>query len=797
MGLPERVIRQVGVLWGKSARFGGGRVNLLLSHMLDTAAVAERMWEEYLAPGVRGMLERISGGDGRRLFMWLCGVHDVGKATPAFQEGDEEGRRRVVAAGLVWRADVVRRKRHRWRHDKAGGKIVRDVLSGHWEAEAVQWVWPLVAGHHGIVPSLAVYRGSGAGERELHGSGPEWRAVQAAVLELFTRCLGYPGLAAVSPAAVPSKADQLCLAGLIVKADWIASDTRGGRFRGLARLEEVSLGGARERAGEGWRALRLRGGWGQLPLPPKGDLVRRRFGSAARGSQSVLVKVAREMPAPGLLFVEAPMGEGKTRGMLAAVEVLASRFGADGLFLGMPTQATCDPMYKIVREWVRGFAPDLVDHVALLHGKRMFNPTWRKLWKKGEGLPEEWGGSIGEDQFGVDEYGMGNEYGAAGWAREASGPSEWYLGPKRGLLSPLVVGTIDQLLFAATRTKHVMLRFAGLAGKVVVLDEVHAADVYMRQFLAEGLRWLGQARVPVVLLSATLPPEQRRMLARAYLEGALQDTDVELSGMPEPEDYPSVTAVFAQDGAPRFLVRGARPWRASRPVRVEWLPDLSPEGKAIPSAVEAQVARGGVALVVLNTVARAQRVYRSLSRAFPGEVVLLHGRLCAQHRADRTERCLGLLGPDAGESRPGRLIVVATQLAEQSFDIDADVLITDLAPIDLLLQRIGRLHRHENTPRPGHLATARVLVTGVGAPRQGEVPELLGASRHIYGDHLLLRTAALPAGKAGFPGASAAQAGGLVWSVPEQVPELVSAVYGPGAVCPPEWKDAAAAAVRD
>ncbi|TDC05889.1 CRISPR-associated endonuclease Cas3'', partial [Streptomyces sp. 8K308] len=254
-GLPERAILHVGALWGKSAKYGGGRVNLLLSHMLDTAAVAEQMWLGYLAPSVREMLDRISGGDGRRLFMWLCGVHDVGKATPAFQAGDEEGERRVRAVGLTWRGPVVRRSRRQWRHDKAGGKIVRDVLTDVWGREAVDWVWPLVAGHHGIVPSVSAYRGGRASEQELHGRGADWRQAQEALLAVFTRCLGYPDFAAVRPVAVPTKAEQLCLAGLIVKADWIASDTREGRFEGLGRLEEISLARARERARKGWAEL--------------------------------------------------------------------------------------------------------------------------------------------------------------------------------------------------------------------------------------------------------------------------------------------------------------------------------------------------------------------------------------------------------------------------------------------------------------------------------------------------------------------------------------------------------------
>ncbi|WP_301129171.1 CRISPR-associated helicase Cas3' [Streptomyces cacaoi] len=796
-GLEASCLRQLGVLWGKSAAYGGGRVNLLISHLLDTAAVAEMMWQEFLAPSVRDMLNRISGGDGRRFFMWLCGVHDVGKATPAYQSMDEAGAHKVRAAGLRWRDGALAgRSRRKWRHDKAGGRILRTVLPEHWSTDAVEWVWPLVAGHHGTVPPVSVFQQRGAKVDQLHGAGAEWRNAQRNVVEVFSRCLGYEDLSAVEPVEVPSRAEQLSLCGLVMMADWIASDTRDGHFRGLDQLEDVGLEPARQRAERAWRALKLRGGWGRLSVPVASDLVQHRFGEPARASQACLVEVAGRLPGPGLVFVEAPMGEGKTKGTLAAAEVLAARFGADGVFVGMPTQATCDPMYKIVRDWVESIEPGLGEHVALLHGKRAFNPLWRGLWKKDEGAPETWYGSVGEDEFGLDEFGMGS---GGGSAQEepccygGSGPSEWFLDRKRGLLSPFVVGTIDQLLFAATRTKHVMLRFAGLAGKVVILDEVHAADVYMRQFLAEALRWLGQAGVPAVLLSATLPPAQRRLLARAYLEGAVGRVGVEVAGMPEPQGYPSATAVYADEsGTPAYLSESAAPWRTSQPVEIGWLPDVSADGSAVVERVETEVADGGVALVVLNTVKRAQQVHRRLAESFPGETVLLHGRVCAADRAERTERCLAELGPDDDVARPGRRIVVATQLAEQSFDVDADVLVTDLAPVDLLLQRIGRLHRHEHTYRPAHLRDPRVLVSGVAGSVEGRAPVFLGASEKFYGRYLLLRTTSVLARAAGSPppAGGAERSGGALWSVPAQVPSLVAEVYGEERVCEPFWTGA-------
>src|SRR5262249_39417472 len=143
---------------------------------------------------------------------------------------------------------------------------------------------------------------------------------------------------------------------------------------------------------------------------------------------------------------------------------------------------------------------------------------------------------------------------------ERRGPAEWLLGRNRGLLGSLVVGTVDQLLYAATRTKHVMLRFAGLAGKVGIVDEGDAADIYMEHFLADALWWLGQARVPVVLLSATVAPRQRDVLVGAYLAGA-GGQDEGIRQLAPADGYPSVTTAWR--GPSNGVVRtvSAKGWR--------------------------------------------------------------------------------------------------------------------------------------------------------------------------------------------------------------------------------------------
>ncbi|WP_201301372.1 CRISPR-associated helicase Cas3' [Nocardiopsis sp. FR6] len=765
LGLSPEVQSWLAALWGKSRKIGGGRINLLISHLLDSAAVAEQLWEHYLAPKTRSLLNRVSGGQGKRFFMWLCAVHDCGKATPAFQAVDAEGAAQVRAAGLNWSDQRLRRQR--WRHDKAGGKLLHTVLKEHWgHNEHIDWVWPLIAGHHGAFPSKSQTLNNRQTQGEHQGAKLKgWPQAQHALVAAVTKALGYENIAALQPVAAPSKAEQMTLSGLIIMADWIASNHQ--HFPGIEHISRVGLAGARGRAKEAVKELRLRGGWSALQAPDAEDLVAARFGDASRPFQKMLVDTVQNMAEPGIVVVEAPMGEGKSKGAFAAAEVLAARFGCDGVFMGMPTQATSDPIYTQMRAWVAGFDQDLEAQVALLHGKKMFNPQWRELWNPTDGSPDADYSSVD-----CDDYGMEDPYGSSTHTdAERFGPALWFLGRNRGLLTPFAVGTIDQLLYAATRTRHVMLRFAGLAGKVVILDEVHAADVYMSRFLTEALRWLGQAQVPVILLSATLPPAQRTSLVQAYLQGALGAADTyDLGPVPDPQGYPSVTTAHVEQGRPVLTTQSTSSWRSPETVRLEWLPDVSDEGTPVAERVRQETADGGVVLVILNEVDRAQKVYEQLRRHYPEQVHLLHGRLCAAHRADRTSRCVRDMGP--GGERPERMIVVATQVAEQSFDVDADLLVTDLAPIDLLLQRIGRLHRHTGTWRPDHVKVPRVLVTGT-VPDEHK-PQIRAASEHIYSRYLLLRSAALV--NQASPG----------WTLPEQIPTLVARGYDEEPLCPPE-----------
>jgi CRISPR-associated endonuclease/helicase Cas3 len=753
-------------LWGKSD--AEGSVNLLLQHLYDAAAVGECLWDRYLAPVVRGRLGAVSDGQGRKLLSLLCGLHDVGKATPAFQNKVPHLAERLFDHGLPWRE--LTDEAGRWHHSSAGAVIVARVLGDcGWDRDAVHLVWPVVAGHHGLIPEEGILLPDTRARKQGQG-GKLWEPAQDAVVYAVAAALGID-LASFGPVRLPTRADQLAISGLVIMADWIAS---GKGFAGVDSIGDVSMEKARQRASAAVERLRIRGGWSVRPYRQMPDLIAERFGRPARESQSTAVALAERMPAPGLMIIEAPMGEGKTEGALSCAEVLAMRFGADGIFVGMPTQATCDPMFTRVRRWAAALEADLP--VGLLHGKRRFNKEWHDLRNFTFG---------GVDEDGRDEFDLDALYGTGSGPRRVPDavPAEWFLGNKRGLLMPLTVGTIDQLLHAATRTKHVMLRHAGLAGRVVVLDEVHAYDVYTSQFLLEALRWLAGAGVPTILLSATLPPAMRADLMRAWVQGATGAAHVGPVESADIDGYPAVRSVSVVHGEPRFEVAVAPPWRKPVSVAVE-IRDEDPSGepKMLAAVLHEALVDGGCALVIRNTVGRAQQTYQELQKTFGDDVMLLHARLTAGERADRTQRALRMLGApdDEDVQRPSRLVIVATQVAEQSFDVDADILVTDLAPIDLLLQRIGRIHRHDRPDgaRPARVRAPRAVVVGMKT-RPGGSPLFPRGSEAVYHRHPLLRAAAL---------VIEAQAGGG-WEIPKTVPELVRRGYGNEDLTPGTWRE--------
>lgn len=477
---------------------------------------------------------------------------------------------------------------------------------------------------------------------------------------------------------------------------------------------------------------RLQNGWEKIHLPDPwhpsfyssmdNDAFQERFGFSPNEVQQAVLDVTASMELPGLLILEAQMGVGKTEAALAAAETFAAKWGAGGLFFGLPTQATANGIFGRLTAWAQTQSEDTVHSIRLAHGMAELNEDYRELFP-GRAFVE---GETPEEGVYVHP---------------------WFQGHKQALLADFVIGTVDQLLMVALRQRHLMLRHLGVAGKIVVIDEVHAYDTYMNTYLDRALSWLGCYHVPVILLSATLPAQRRGELVAAYLGAKTVDHELVSN-----RGYPLLTWTSGTVVEQRVIALSTK----QRQVTLQ-----TAREDALPQLLEEALVEGGCAGVIVNTVKKAQTIASQLQEMMPDfQVFLFHAQFLMPDRAEKERILLERLGKRSTPEQRDKLIVVGTQVLEQSLDIDFDFLVTELCPMDLLLQRIGREHRHSNRDlnRPPRLREARCFVlTAEDGFDEG--------SKAVYGEWLLWRTQMLlPA----------------VVHLPDDISSLVQDTYGWG-----------------
>jgi CRISPR-associated endonuclease/helicase Cas3 len=537
----------------------------------------------------------------------------------------------------------------------------------------------------------------------------------------------------------PSISIQMVLSGAIIMADWLASDTK--YFIGVNNINDVSFANAYLRAESAWKKL---GFSNNLILAPKtlpdDELFKKSFSFAPRNFQAKVLSAAEYIGQGGLMILEAAMGEGKTEAALGAAYKILSDCKRGGIFYGLPSQATSDAIYKRLNDWATNV--EIKSPINLLHGKRRFNHEWVKKYES-------------KSFANIDEYGCNDEYGIINHSENESEPLEWFLGNKRGLLAPIVVGTVDHLLLAASRARHFMLRQLGLINKIVVIDEVHSFDIFMSQFLYEILRWLGNARVPVIMLSATLASDYKKELIEAYLSGFSKVDSNCLSIINEQNSFPLLTV--AKPGL--IDSKSIDTSKAENPITIYNLESTFTEKKVTIQLIGDETddknqidilhkiineAQNAKILIIKNTVKRAQSFYQILTEHIDKEnntnteTILLHGRFTDSDKFRLTEEVLSTLGKERTKSPDKNIVVVATQIVEQSLDIDADILITDIAPIDLMFQRMGRIQRHEREDRWCH--EPLVFITGFTRHEGNQNWNLDDGTKFIYHEYLLIKT---------------------------------------------------------
>lgn len=719
----------------------------LVQHLIDAADMAEILWQKWLPASIMARLSGLFGGaeSAQGIVVLLAGTHDLGKCAPAFQGKAD----RVPGYAFLTRRlreegfDIPPMGAHPTPHGILGQVVAEELLRQQGvTAVAAIGLSQIIGAHHGAPVSRSAVKQ--VPPLDL-GSGP-WEATRGEIWNAMVERSGLESLPAILPEEIPPWA-QVQLNALIVMADWMSSN-----------VDLFPHTVSRDRLRAALRALELPERW----RPPETgmqavELLHQRFpdlaGLPPQPLQRAVVEVARSLSGPALLILEAPMGSGKTEAALLAAEIIAARQGRGGVFVALPTMATANPMFSRVSAWLQQISGSGRTALSLAHSKAALQADFRELMRSGRFV------GISDDRWASG----GQRTSRDGAASAEVFVAGWFRGRRRAALSTHVVGTIDQALFGALRAKHVMLRQLALVSKVVILDEVHAADDFMSVFLTDVLAWLGHHQVPVVLLSATLPPAQRAELATAYASGmAGRPTRSEIAVS---DGYPRVTAVTTK----------AVDWPVDQPdgptSRVT-ITALDDDVDGVVSVVRTSLAGGGCAGVICSTVARAQERYRALAEADVGEVVLVHSKFVAPHRADREADLVARLGPRG--RRPSRLVVVGTQVLEQSLDIDFDVMVSDVAPMDLLMQRLGRLHRHGGRVRPDPVAVPRCHLTGFSS---GALPPAVDRGvTAVYGRwpvwSCLAALGSLPA----------------IVDLPHDVPALVATAYDEDRVAPEGWE---------
>lgn len=688
-------------------------------HLKDTKDIGGFLWENWLSQGQKLRISQDLGyydvEDAKRVFTFLCQIHDIGKATYNFQTTKTYFSTDDLEDSLMEKL----RKAGFENFDK---KLAEPQKSPHALAGQMILSWygfgedlaGIIGSHHGRPSSkdqvdqqesyLTNYYKV---ESQKDPDHQNWKKIQDQIIEEALRGNGFEKASDLPK--IP-KNSQIILSALLIMADWISSNKNYFPLIDIDQNEVTNLEQRSMDAYEKWASSNI---WKAEDIfeienedEEKRNIFKIRFGFDPRDAQEKFEEVINQTDDPGIFIFEAPMGMGKTESALIGVEQLAYKTSRSGMFFGLPTQATSNAIFPRIERWIEKIDSDKENKhgIRLAHGKASLNDDFSSL----------------ASNINVDVTQETSE-------NQSVVINEWFSGRKKTCLDDFVIGTVDQFLLMSLKQKHVALRHLGFDKKVVVIDEVHAYDIYMDQYLLESLRWLGSYGVPVILLSATLPQEKREEMVKSYLlgKGESSSSIKEKLKVLNKDAYPLITYTDGNEICQYkdFTVEDKKEIQVSKYYSDDLMPLIKDMWK-----------NDGVIGVIVNTVKRAQELAEKCAEAFGEDMVeLLHSSFIATQRAKKEKDLLDLIGKDG--KRPDKKIIIGTQVIEQSLDIDFDVLITDLAPMDLMIQRIGRLHRHKRKNRNINYLEAKVYVAGLNKNFDFEK-----GSVAVYGAYILSRS---------------------------------------------------------
>jgi CRISPR-associated endonuclease/helicase Cas3 len=640
--------------------------HLLPWHLLDVAAVVDSLFEEGypLCHTVTRMLG-LRYEDSRSFLVFYAATHDLGKFSRQFQQVSNElskmllGERADSCApgklhhshlGLVgWKGLI-------WKEEPFFSELI-----SHAEAQDIDLSDEMLAihqaifGHHGRpVPEDG---------RVSQLFGPLGRdAAKSFTKELLELLRPSPEAWLDVARNGRARIASWWISGLITLSDWIGSDKSNFAYHAEAMpVERYWLDHALPSARRAIEQI------GILPSKPR-SLPRPSGIFPALNNLRPLQQFAESVEisdGPGLYILEDLTGSGKTEAALILAFRIMSQGLASGVFFGLPTMAIANQIYqRLALNYRMFFEKSTNPSLLLSHSSTEMVSDFRQsiLW---------------EPKLSFE---LANEEEKDEEDKEAS-CNLWFADrKKKGLFADVAVGTIDQALLSVLPVKHQSLRLAGLSSKVLILDEIHSYDDYMSELIVALLKFHRASGGSVILLSATMSASLRQKLIDVF----------DNKSVPVSTEYPLVTVVD-EKGCRQHPIPSLSELR--RTVRIF----ISDDRDELIEKLKQTALAGQSVCWIRNTVEQARELYDQIkeSNVVPGSSLrLVHSRFTLFDRSEKERDLERLFGPKSTAADRSGQIVIATQVVEQSLDLDFDLLISDLAPIDALIQRAGRLKRH-------------------------------------------------------------------------------------------------------
>lgn len=689
------------VMWGKSQPY-----HPLIFHMIDAGNVANVLMEDSVFSRTKVLFAKhfnIGETEAVKFISFIVACHDIGKCHPLFQMKDDSlsivhrlQEERKLMPGAVckgyhheffssaWMKEYLRENGV----DHNVSKLMGDVLTLHHQRKGIE------------KQQLEEY--------EIDEGIDSWWKEQRTELLNDVKNLFNVEYFYVKQINCANEVGVI-LTALIILSDWIASNTDFFPAVINDTQEEFCINHysriSNENANSAITALGFKSenvnciGLDFVDVWKTWELDKN---YALRPLQATCEKLIKENNLThGLTILEAPMGEGKTEAAIYIAMQWIKQINKKGIYFALPTATTSNQMYNRVKNFLE-YDMGVAETVKLIHAT---------AWMLEESTDNESEDSSEGIRCSEDDL--------------QKIVQKWFAPNRVGLLKPWAVGTVDQAMSAALQIRFGVLRWLGLSQKVLIIDEVHAYDIYMETIIERLLEWCKMLNIPVVLLSATLPTNRRKELMKAY--------GGEIDECKNSYHYPVISHVGMDGKASIHAVEGKY---EDKIITIKKAKFLRKWDTVAQMAVDRVKKDGGCVGIVVNTVNDAQLLYEELCAALSKsevnvDAMLFHARFTLKERECIEKKCLELFDKRSVKERRKPTILVATQVVEQSLDLDFDWMISSIAPMDLLLQRIGRLHRHTDRVRPDQYKIAEFVVL---------VPENdhdYGANAKVYAPWLL------------------------------------------------------------